>query len=114
MPTYEEMLEALGEMWTERYGELELKVNCILTEPTCPTAIIKTERRQGPMFRADCDTIEEAIRTVVRAAYITLVERKPKPDTFPFDNLDSEKRVRLFLKTLDANADAVHAAGLIQ
>jgi hypothetical protein len=95
------MRDALGECWTEEFGELELTVNHTLTEPTCPTAIITTESQDGPSWRADHDSIEEAIYAATAAAYITIVRREPKPMTFPAPDSNEEKRVADFLAALD-------------
>lgn len=102
LPSHEVMLEALGELWTPEYGELELEVHQSLTEPVCPTATISFE--DGPKafyFRTDMDTIDEAIRTVVAAAYITLIERRPKPDTFPVGERDEDKNLAAVLAAID-------------
>jgi hypothetical protein len=96
-----EMWDALGDCWTEDFGELELTVNHTLTEPTCPTAIIATESDDGPRWRADQDTIEQAIYTATLAAYMTIIERKPKPMTFPAPDSNEDKRVADFLAALD-------------
>lgn len=102
--TVAEMWEALGECWTSDFGELELEVRHTLTEPTCPTAIIVTESTDGPSWRADCETIEEAIRVVTTAAYVTIIERKPKPLTFPAPRIDEDDRLARFLAALDLRA----------
>jgi hypothetical protein len=96
-----EMWDALGDCWTQEFGELELTVNHTLTEPTCPTAIIATERDAGPRWRADQDTIDDAIYAATAAAYITIVRREPKPMTFPVSDSNEEKRVADFLTALD-------------
>lgn len=102
MPTTEEMLDALGNCWTEEFGELELTVHHTLTEPTCPSAIIATENKNGPSWRTDEDTIPGAISKAVTAAYITIIERNPKPMTFPAPDVDEDQRVAKFLAALDA------------
>jgi hypothetical protein len=97
----EKMWEALGECWTQEFGELELTVNHTLTEPTCPMAVIATESDDGPSWRADQDTIEQAIYTATVAAYMTIVERKPKPMTCPVTDANEDRRVADFLAALD-------------
>ncbi len=101
MPTTEEMFDTLGNCWTEEFGELELAVHHTLTEPTCPSAIIATENKNGPSWRADEDTVPEAISRAVTAAYTTIIERNPKPMTFPAHDVDEDKRVAKFLAALD-------------
>lgn len=100
--TKEQMLEALGNCWTKEFGELELTVTHCLTEPTCPTAVITTEVEGGPYWRADQDTIEEAISQAVAAAYVTIVQRRPKPMTCPIGDVDEDAKVAKFLAALDA------------
>lgn len=102
LPPLEEMKEALSHMWTPEFGELELTVHHTLTEPTCPTAIVRTDEDSGPSWRADCGTIEEAIFQAIAATYITLVLKKPKPLTFPARNSDEDERLRKFFAALEA------------
>ena len=99
--TLKEMWDALGDCWTEEFGELELTVQHTLTEPTCPTATIQTEIDDGPHWRADQDTIEEAIYQATAAAYLTIVRREPKPMTCPVTDFNEDERVRNFLAALD-------------
>lgn len=101
-----EMWDALGDCWTQEFGELELEVHHTLTEPTCPTAIIKTEDEGGPSWRADQDTIEEAIYQATAAAYVTIIQRREKPMTFPAPDANEDERVRKFLAALDARQAA--------
>lgn len=105
-PTLKEMWDALGDCWTPEFGELELTVNHTLTEPTCPTAIIATEVEDGPRWRADQDTIDEAIYVVTAAAYVTIVRRPAKPLTFPAPDADEDNQVKAFLAALDARKTA--------
>lgn len=100
-PTREIMWKALGGCWTQEFGELELTVSHTLTEPTCPTAIIGTEDKSGPCWRADADTIDEAINIATRAAYLTIVERKRKPMTFPAPDINENVTVAKFLAAVD-------------
>jgi len=101
LPSHEKMLEALGGLWC-KFGELELIVHHVLTEPVCPTATIRFEfGPPGFYFRTDMDTIDEAVKTVVAAAYITLIERRPKPDTFPVGERDEDKNLAAVLAAID-------------
>lgn len=102
--TLQEMWDALSDCWTSEFGELGLHVNHTLTEPTCPTAIISTEIENGPSWRADQDTIEDAIYQATAAAYATIIERAPKPITFPAPGKNEESRVQKFLDAIDARA----------
>jgi hypothetical protein len=99
----QEMWTALGDCWTQEFGELEIIVRHTLTEPTCPTAIIGTEKEDaGPSWRADQDTIEQAIFVATKACYMTVIERKAKPMTFPAPDIDEDEKVTKFLSALDA------------
>ena len=67
-----EKLRALK--WLELYSvtgrDWELRVHHSLTEPIMPTAIIGMENdNESVLFRADKNTIEEAIIAVVDMAY---------------------------------------------
>lgn len=101
-PTRDEIFKALGNFWTQEYGELELEVHHTLTEPTGPMAVVKTEAEEGPCWRADADTIDEAIDIALAAAYVTLVQRKPKPMTCPIGDIDEDVRLANFLAAIDA------------
>lgn len=86
-----EMLDALGDAYTDQYGDWLLEVNHILTEPTCPTAVIHPEddeaaKELGLYFRSDADTIEDAVANVVALAYATLVKRQPFVSGVPWSN----------------------------
>jgi len=100
--TKDEMLAALRDCWTQEFGELELTITHCLTEPTCPTAVIATDSEDGPSWRADQDTIEDAIRVVAAAAYVTIVKRQPKPMTCPIGEADEDGKLARFLAALDA------------
>jgi hypothetical protein len=86
LPSVKRMMKALGGLYTDEYGDWLLEVSHILTEPTCPTAIIRAEcgEAPSPIFRADADTISKAIKGAVTAAYVTLILRQDKPQTVPW------------------------------
>lgn len=95
--TLSEKLEALSRCWTPEFGELELNIHHTLTEPTCPTAVLRTEaqpdRSKGPVYivRVDCDTIAEAFESCVNHAYRLLVEGKERVDTIPWTEPGEER-----------------------
>ena len=103
--TTAEMMRALGSLYTERFGDWHLSVSHSLTEPTCPTAVISAEDYEEseptPVFRVDADTIENAIAGVVYAAYVTLIERQPKPTTVPWTERNEGQTLQTFLNALD-------------
>jgi hypothetical protein len=75
--THEEKLNALAVLYDRTEEDWELRVSHCLTEPTCPTAIISCENKEAKFqyWRADRDTIQEAIEAVVDLAYRALFEQ---------------------------------------
>lgn len=64
-------------LWDRTKTDWELSINHSLTEPTCPTAIIRAENNKllkWQYWRADCDTIDGAIDAVIDLAYRALFE----------------------------------------
>lgn len=88
--TRQEMLDAIGSLYTSEFGDIKLSVSLILTEPVCPTATIVFEESEVeggdqadyPYFRADEGTIDESIDAVVRLAYEGLVNRNANANSF--------------------------------
>lgn len=110
--TLQEMWAALGDCWTQEFGELEIVVRHTLTEPTCPTAVVGTELEdKGPSWRADQDTIDEAIFAATKAAYMTIIERKPKPLTFPAPDIDEDSKVAKLLSAIDKRPAPTRSEG---
>jgi len=73
----EEKMGRVGsELWNRTKRDWFLQVNHDLTEPTCPTATIRCEDEDArwQYWRADRDTIEDAIDAVVNFAHAALFE----------------------------------------
>lgn len=68
-----EKIRALGDLWDRKKADWELYVSHCLTEPTCPTAIVRVEGSADNRYRADRDTIEAAINAAVDMAYRELI-----------------------------------------
>ena len=62
--------------WEKYHSDITLTVNVLLTELTCPLAVIRFESpdRAGMDIIAQCygDTIEQAIEKVIEEAFNTL------------------------------------------
>lgn len=66
--------------WEKYKSDLVLEVHHVLTEPTCPTAIVRFEmpERAGKdvISRADCNTVEDAINVALAEAFRILSEEE--------------------------------------
>lgn len=83
--------EKLGDLYTKTNLDWELVVHVTLTEPTCPTVIIRPEGGNSSRYRFDCDTIEEGIAKAVSAVHReVLLGEKVEPE-FPFAEPSPEK-----------------------
>ena len=82
-------IKALGKLWSEETGDWNLTVNICLTEPTCPTASVTSDRRPGlTKYIAVADTIEEAINGAVELAYCGEVLGEDVRGNWPVTNPD--------------------------
>ncbi len=59
--------------WDTTRGELLLEVRHILTEPTCPTVILKWETSGEVLCRFDHDTIERGVDAAIAWAKANIV-----------------------------------------
>lgn len=106
--TTDEMLDALGALYTPEYGDWVLTVHHILTEPTCPSASIAPEdwyERNGPEFggfQAMADTIEGAVAAAVLSAYSVLIQRLPFRPGVPWTNFADDESLKGIIAALDA------------
>ena len=78
-----EKLEALSILYEKTGKDWILHVSHILTEPTCPTASIHPEGEPTDRYRADRDTIEDAINVAIDMAYRELVLGEKIDPEFP-------------------------------
>ena len=66
----------------------DITIHMSLTEPTCPTVVIRKEDSNSMCYRFDRDTVEEGIRAAVEAVLREVVnEEKIEPEC-PFTNPD--------------------------
>ena len=76
-------MDALSDLYEKTGKDWILQVSHILTEPTCPTASIYPENEPTDRYRADRDTIEDAINAAVDMAYRELVLGEKIDPEFP-------------------------------
>ena len=109
LPSTDEMMRALGEIYTPEFGDWALHVRHTLTEPTCPTATIEQEYDNGLglYFRADADTIDQAISAVVAQAYRCLILREVFTPLVPWSNPGDKTGPQRMWAAIDA-ATAQH------
>ena len=64
-------------LWDRTKEDWVLTLDHCLTEPTCPTATIRCENREAgwSYWRADRDTIEEAIEAVIELSHAGLFRK---------------------------------------
>lgn len=73
----EAKLEKIGTaLWDRTKTDWLLTLSHSLTEPTCPTAVIRCEDKsqKWQRWRYDADTVDEAINGVIDVAYAALFE----------------------------------------
>jgi hypothetical protein len=70
------ILKPLEILFSETGVNWVLELHHILTEPTCPTAIITPERWEISRYRFDCDNIEESLRTCVALVVKEVIKRE--------------------------------------
>jgi hypothetical protein len=79
-----EKMDRVGnELWQRTKTDWVLTLSHDLTEPTCPTAVIRPADRAEKLqyWRADADTIDEAISRVVDLAHAALFDGAPGTGT---------------------------------
>mgnify|MGYP006893684592 FL=1 len=76
-------MDALSRLFEITGKDWVLRVDHLLTEPTCPTAYVHPEGDPSDRYRADRDTIEEAINAAVDMAYRELVLGEKITPEFP-------------------------------
>lgn len=81
-------IEALSELYDKTGEDWVLSVSVILTEPTCPTAIVRPEGKNNLRWSAHAGTIEEAINTAVDLAYREMILGEIIQPETPITNSD--------------------------
>lgn len=93
MADRQKRMETLASLYERTGLDWELVVRHSLTEPTCPTAIVRPEGIKGfGRYRADEDTIDAAIDRALELAYRELIEGRVGEPDFP---LSSERDAAL-------------------
>lgn len=102
--TRDDLLKVLGRLYTPEIGDWELTLHHTLTEPTCPTAIVRPEYTEGCKFGgfvAMGGTIDEAIDGALIQAYETLILRKGFEPGVPWTNFEDEPELERIIAALD-------------
>lgn len=104
--TRKELLDALGEIYTPKFGDWELVVQHTLTEPTCPSATVRPEFAMGEHrfsgFTAWADDVDAAIDLALESAYRALIKREPyNLDGQPFSNRGDAEALAAIIAELD-------------
>lgn len=76
---FERALDGFGNFWEQYRSDIILRIEDVLTEPTCPVAIVEFELDRAPfktISAVHADTIEEAIRRATDAAVERLSQFK--------------------------------------
>lgn len=81
-------LKKLSRLYELTGADWDLEINHSLTEPTCPTVVIRKEGSNSTRYRVDCDSIEEGIRTAVDLVYREVVLGEKISPLCPFTNPD--------------------------
>lgn len=88
----EKKLKALGQaLWEDTQEDWVLEVSAILTEPTCPQAVIRKEHGNSTHYLVFRDTIDEAIDATINLAYREKVLGAAIRTEAPFTNSDDRK-----------------------
>lgn len=101
--TRDQLLDALGNLYTSEFGDWELAVYHTLTEPTCPTAIVKPENEASAFegFVCTADTLEEAIDGALRQAYSAMILREGFEPGVPWTNAEDGAELAKLIQALD-------------
>lgn len=81
-------IDRLGDLYRVTGDDWVLMVHHILTEPTCPTVIIRREGSNALRYRYDRDTIEDGIRAASEAVYREVVLGQTVESESPITNSD--------------------------
>lgn len=101
--TTDEMIKALGIIYTPEFGDWDLTTSASLTEPTCPSATIAPEYENdlGFSFQAYGDTVEEAVAGAVKQAFEALVARQGFRPLVPWTNPGDATGLARVLEAMD-------------
>jgi len=81
-------IDRLSDLYRLTGDDWVLIVHHVLTEPTCPTVIIRREDSNALRYRFDRDTIEEGIQAATEAVYREVVLGQTIEPETPITNSD--------------------------
>jgi hypothetical protein len=106
--TTEELLDSLGALYTEEFGDWVLSVHKILTEPTSTSASIHPEdwdktRHGEPFggFQAVGSTVDQAAHNAAALAHAVLIQRLPFEPGVPWTNFGDNAALKKIIAALD-------------
>lgn len=89
--TIKENLERLAELYSKTGEDWILTVSHILTEPTCPQAVIRPEGSNMLRYAVHANTIEEAIIKSASLVYREVILGEKIESLSPITNPDDHK-----------------------
>lgn len=81
-------LKKLDGLYEKTGKDWELVAHITLTEPTCPTVIIRPEGSSMVRYRVDRDTLEEGIRAAVDLVHREVILGQRIESECPYTNPD--------------------------
>ena len=90
MTSIAELLKPLEDanLYSLTGDDWEILIHISLTEPTCPTVVIRKEDRNSTRYRFDRDTAEEGIAAAVSAVMREVVHGQTVEPECPFTNAE--------------------------
>lgn len=82
--------DVAGGLWEATKHDWELSIHHCLTEPTCPTAVVRPEGWSINRYRVDCDTIEESLQKTIDLVKREVIDRLVVGSYCPFTNPDDD------------------------
>lgn len=73
--TIRDEIEVLNKLYSETGDDWVLSIRHMLTEPTCPTIVIRPESAYISRYRVDADSIEEGIKRCVALVKREVIDR---------------------------------------
>ena len=100
MSELREITDGLDDLYSITGDDWVLSLSHSLTEPTCPTAVIRPEGWNIARYRVDCSSIEESLQQVVALVRAEIIDRRVVGSSAPYTNSDDG----LFAKWLEERA----------
>ena len=88
--TIEEILKPLIDagLFVKTGCDWDITIHMSLTEPTCPTVVIRKEESNSTRYRFDRDSIEDGVRAAVNAVLREVIDGEKIEPECPFTNPD--------------------------